>query len=386
MLWAKPILTSDQNAWRIRLMPLIDLIVGARPNFMKAAPVLRALQTHNKEALPEKQLNCRLIHTGQHYDTRMSEVFFSQLRIPEPDINLNVGSASHAKQVAGIMTAYETVILESGPDLCMVFGDVNSTIACAITAKKENIPVAHVEAGIRSGDRTMPEEINRIATDSITDWYFTTSLAAGANLLRAGATNEQIFFVGNTMIDTLLSQIGRARPPILTRFNTPEPGSYFLLTLHRPTNVDDLDHLSGILSSIGESAPEVNIFFPVHPRSIKQIESLASIPNNIILIEPQPYLEFIWLLRNTKAIITDSGGITEEATVLGVPCITMRDSTERPETITLGTNELVGSSPEHLRRAIDRVRAGQWKKASIPEKWDGKSGERIALHIRELLA
>ena len=361
---------------------LVDIVAGARPNFMKIAPVIRSI-----EVLRDKgaALRYRLVHTGQHYDDRMSKDFFIQLGIPDPDVNLGVGSGTQAVQTAAIMTRYEELLMETPSDLCLVVGDVTSTMACSITAQKLWIPVAHVEGGIRSGDWTMPEEINRMVTDAITNYFFTTSEVANANLRRSGVPDDRIFFVGNTMIDTLLYNMDRLCPPPFWGEMGLQPGEYFAVTLHRPANVDGLDQLESMLTAIGEGCRDSQVVFPVHPRTAGTLKDLNGLPGNIRLVEPQPYLEFNYLVRHAKAVITDSGGITEEATVMGVPCMTLRDTTERPETITIGTNELIGTDPARLKPALDRLFAGQWKKGGIPEKWDGKTGERIASILVELL-
>lgn len=361
---------------------LIDIIAGARPNFMKVAAVIRALDAHRQQG---GHLRYRLVHTGQHYDARMSGDFFEQLGIPEPDANLEVGSGTQAEQTAAIMVRYEKLLMESPSALCMVVGDVNSTMACAITAQKLCIPVAHVEAGIRSGDWTMPEEINRMVTDAISNYFFTTSEIANANLRRAGVAESRIFFVGNTMIDTLLANLSRLRPPSFFAEMGLEPGGYFVTTLHRPANVDRGDAFARLLSAIGAATRGLPVIFPVHPRTAKTLRELPGFPTNIRLVEPQPYLEFNWLVKHAKAVITDSGGVTEETTVMGIPCLTLRDSTERPETVTIGTNELLGTDPANIAPAMDRLFSGQWKKGGIPPLWDGRAGERIVeILAREL--
>ena len=362
--------------------PLIDIIAGARPNFMKIAPILRAIAQRQAAGSP---LRTRLVHTGQHYDARMSGDFFTQLGIPLPDVNLEVGSGTQAEQTAGIMTKYERLLLDARSDLCLVVGDVTSTMACAISAQKLRVPVAHVEAGIRSGDWTMPEEINRLVTDSITNWYFTTSEVANRNLRAAGARDEQIHFVGNTMIDTLLANLDRLRPPAFWAEVGLQPGGYFVMTLHRPANVDDAAGFAKLIAAVGEAVRGLPVVFPVHPRTAKTLAALPNRPAGLMTVEPQPYLEFNHLVRHAKGVITDSGGITEETTVLGIPCITLRDSTERPETVTVGTNELIGTDPAALKPALDRLFAGQWKKGAIPELWDGRTGERIAEILERLL-
>jgi UDP-N-acetylglucosamine 2-epimerase (non-hydrolysing) len=361
---------------------LIDFIAGARPNFMKIASVVRAIKSRE---LAGGKLCYRLVHTGQHYDDNMSGAFFEQLGIPKPDVNLEVGSGTQAEQTAAIMIGYERLLLENRSDLCLVVGDVTSTMACAITAQKLCIPVAHVEGGIRSGDWTMPEEINRMVTDSITNYFFTTSETANENLARSGVPKERVFFVGNTMIDTLLINIERLKEPSLWEDLGLAKGDYFVITLHRPANVDRGDDFIKLLRAIGEGARGKPVIFPVHPRSSKSLEQVEGIPKNIFLTEPQSYLEFNYLVKHAKAVITDSGGITEEATVMGIPCMTLRDNTERPETITVGTNELVGTDPDALKPFLDRLFAGEWKEGGIPEKWDGVTGERIVAELERIL-
>jgi UDP-N-acetylglucosamine 2-epimerase (non-hydrolysing) len=363
-------------------MPLVDIVAGARPNFMKIAPIIRALEAHKRAG---GALDYRLVHTGQHYDARMSGEFFTQLGIPAPDVNLEVGSGSHAEQTAGIMVAYERLLREAKSDACLVVGDVTSTMSCAITAQKLHIPVAHVEAGIRSGDWTMPEEINRLVTDSITNWFFTTSEFANASLRRSGVEEERIHFVGNTMIDTLIANLDRLLPPAFWPELGLAAGEYFLVTLHRPANVDAVESCGAMIDAISRGAGDRTVVFPVHPRTRKTLDRLDAIPGNVFLTDPQPYLEFIYLVRNAAGVVTDSGGITEEATYLGIPCLTLRDSTERPETIEIGTNELIGTDPAALPPAMERVRRGAWKTGGIPEKWDGRAGERIVSILAELL-
>lgn len=361
---------------------LVDIIAGARPNFMKIAPIIKALEARKAEGGP---LRYRLVHTGQHYDPRMSGDFFEQLGIPEPDVNLEVGSGTQAEQAAGIMVGYEALLLRERSDLCLVVGDVTSTMACAIAAQKLHVPVAHVEAGIRSGDWGMPEEINRMVTDAITNWFFTTSEVANANLRTAGVGEERIFFVGNTMIDTLLGNMDRLRAPAFVEELGLEPGGYFVLTLHRPSNVDATGPFAALLAAIAEGTRGLPVVFPVHPRTARTLRELPDFPDSIHLVDPQPYLEFNWLVKHTKAVITDSGGITEETTVMGVPCMTLRDSTERPETVTIGTNELLGTDPAALQPALDRLFAGEWKKGGIPQLWDGQTAVRIVRELDRLL-
>ena len=351
--------------------PRIDIIAGARPNFMKIAPIIKAIEARRG------RIGYRLVHTGQHYDAKMSGDFFEQLGIPHPHVNLEVGSGTQAEQTAGIMTRYERLLLDDRSDMCLVVGDVTSTMACAIAAQKLCVPVSHVEAGIRSGDWTMPEEINRMVTDSITNHFFTTSEVANSNLRRAGIADERIHFVGNTMIDTLLANMDRLRPPAFWDGAGLRPGGYFVLTMHRPANVDSPEGFQRMLSAIAAATRGMPVVFPVHPRTAKTIRGFASLPPSFVLVDPQPYLEFNYMVRHAKAVLTDSGGITEETTVMGVPCITMRTSTERPETVTVGTNELIGTDPAAIGPAVDRLFAGAWKKGAIPEKWDGRTSERI---------
>lgn len=360
---------------------LIDIIAGARPNFMKIAPIIRAIEARRSAG---SRLRYRLVHTGQHYDRRMSGDFFEQLGIPEPHVNLEVGSGTQGEQTAGIMIGYERLLLRERAALCLVVGDVTSTMACAIAAQKLHVPVAHVEAGIRSGDWTMPEEVNRLVTDSISNWFFTTSEVANTNLLRAGAAPGSIFFVGNTMIDTLLANLPKLREPAFWRELGLSPQGYFVMTLHRPANVDEPVAFARLLAAVSEAVRGMPVVFPVHPRTAKTLAGLT-VPAAIRPVEPQPYLEFNHLVRHARGVITDSGGVTEETTVLGVPCVTLRDTTERPETVTVGTNELVGTDPSRLKPHLDRLFAGHWKRGAIPEKWDGRTGERIALELERLL-
>ena len=356
---------------------LIDIIAGTRPNFVKIAPILNAIRADSIEY--------RLIHTGQHYDRRLSGDFFEELGIPNPDVNLGVGSGTQGEQTAAIMLGYEKVLLDRRPELCLVVGDVTSTMACAITAQKLTVPVAHVEAGIRSGDWGMPEEINRMVTDSITNYFFTTSEVANENLRRSGVAEDRIHFVGNTMIDTLLANESRFRQPAAwSRFGLEAKG-YFVVTLHRPANVDQEHRLARLLEGIVRGAQGMPVIFPVHPRTAKVLEAVELEFPDLRFVEPLSYLEFNYLVKHSKAVITDSGGITEETTVMGVPCMTLRDSTERPETVTVGTNELLGTDPSALEPAFERLFAGEWKKGGIPEKWDGKTAERIVAILEKAL-
>ncbi|MCC5915678.1 MAG: UDP-N-acetylglucosamine 2-epimerase (non-hydrolyzing) [Balneolaceae bacterium] len=367
---------------------LIDIIAGARPNFMKIAPIIREIERVNKKnglkEGDESYIGYRLIHTGQHYDKNMSGTFFEQLGIPEPHLNLESGSGSQAEQTGRIMTRYESVLNEKRSDLCIVVGDVTSTMACSITAKKMGVRIAHVEGGIRSRDWTMPEEINRVATDSITDYFFTTSEAANKNLSSEGVSSDRIFFVGNTMIDTLLYNLDRLKKPAIVDSESLKEGSYFVMTLHRPANVDEEKKLKDLIENIATGTGGEKIIFPVHPRTRNILDGLGIAHDNLIYSDPLGYLEFIWLVKHARAVITDSGGITEETTVLGVPCLTLRDNTERPETVTLGTNELIGTDPDAIKPALQRLMGGNWKEGGIPELWDGKTAERIVSAISEL--
>jgi len=354
-------------------------VVGARPNFMKMAPLIEAMNRY-----PERIVHL-LVHTGQHYDRRMSQAFFDDLGMPVPDIDLGIGSGSHAEQTGKIMIAFEKVCEERQPDLVVVVGDVNSTMACTITAKKLGIKVAHVEAGLRSRDMTMPEEINRLCTDVLCDYLFTTDRLADRNLEREGVLPERIFFVGNVMIDTLLKHRAlSARLGLLEQYGL-QPGSYATLTLHRPSNVDDPAILQGILEALTEIARELPIVFPIHPRTRKMAEQFGlsryftSGPQvkGIWVTEPLGYLEFLHLNMHAKLVLTDSGGLQEETTVLGIPCITLRHNTERPITCEVGTNILVGNDPAAIFAAARSVLAGQAVSGRVPELWDGRAAERI---------
>ncbi len=354
-------------------------IVGARPNFMKMAPIIEAMNRY-----PD-QIEHLLVHTGQHYDKKMSKSFFNDLGMPKPDMDLEVGPGSHAEQTAKIMVAFEKVCLAEKPDLVIVVGDVNSTMACAITAKKLGIKVAHVEAGLRSRDMDMPEEINRLCTDVLCDYLFTTDHYANENLAQEGVADEKIIFVGNVMIDTLLKHKQMAsRLDVAARLCLNQ-GEYAMLTMHRPSNVDNKVTLEGILqalSTIGKSLPVV---FPIHPRTRKMAEQFGLMHyfndgeqvEGIWLTEPLGYLEFLHLNMYAKMVLTDSGGIQEETALLGVPCITMRHNTERPITCDVGTNTIVGNDPEKILSAAQMVLDGQCRKGGIPEKWDGHTAERI---------
>lgn len=353
---------------------LIDLIAGARPNFMKIAPITHAIQ---KAQLNGKNIQFRLIHTGQHYDKNMSDSFFEQLNIPMPDINLGAGGGTQAEQTAAIMIGYEKLLAEKKPNLCIVVGDVTSTMACAITAQKLHVKVAHVEAGIRSGDWSMPEEINRMVTDSITNYFFTTTVMAGENLKKSGINDDRIFFVGNTMIDTLLKNRTRfVKPAIWDSVNLSEQ-AYIVMTLHRPANVDEGNKLKELIAEIIKHSKGLPLIFPVHPRTAKILDNLGIRDPQMHLIEPLSYLEFNYLVEKAKAVITDSGGITEETTVMGVPCITLRDNTERPETVTIGTNKLIGTNPNTIGPNMKILFDNEWQIGGVPDLWDGKTSERI---------
>lgn len=349
-------------------------VVGARPNFMKAAPVLRALAAH-------ADVRQTLVHTGQHYDPAMSDVFFQQLQMPVPDCNLGVGSGTHAQQTAAVMIAFEPVLLERKPDLVLVYGDVNSTMAVAMVCSKLGVRVGHVEAGLRSRDRTMPEEINRVITDQLSDLLFTPSDDGNENLIREGIDESKIHLVGNVMIDTLVRLLPQAEHQVPVDVESP----YALVTLHRPSNVDDLPWLRDVLATLSELSQNFTVVFPVHPRTRQRIAALgpvASLNGRLRLIDPLPYLDFLAMQMRALMVITDSGGIQEESTYLGVPCITVRENTERPVTVRKGTNRLVGRDFEMLRRvASDILRDSSERRSSarcqIPF-WDGHAAERIA--------
>jgi len=351
----------------------IACIVGARPNFVKIAPILAACGR-----TPE--VRARLIHTGQHYDLEMSEAFFRNLEIPAPHVNLGVRSGSAVAQLAGIMQALEPALLREQPHMVLVVGDVNSTLAGALAAVKLGLPVAHVEAGLRSFDRTMPEEINRVLTDAVCDPLFTTEPSANENLAREGIPADRVHFVGNVMIDTLIRYRERAeRSPILETLGL-RPGGYAALTLHRPSNVDDPRVLGRLLGALARIQAEVPVVFPVHPRTRRGLEAVngrqPALPG-LRLTDPLPYLDFVCLMANARCVLTDSGGIQEETTALGVPCLTLRTTTERPVTVTQGTNRIVGADPEKIQAAWELVRQDRWPAGRLPDLWDGKAAERI---------
>ncbi len=356
----------------------IILVGGARPNFMKIAPVYF-------ELLKYKNFKPIIVHTGQHYDSQMSAFFFRDLGLPKPDVYLGVGSASHAVQTACIMERFEPVLINEKPELLLVVGDVNSTVACALTAVKMGIKVGHIEAGLRSFDRSMPEEINRLLTDQISDFLFTTCLDANKNLLREGIAPEKIFFVGNTMIDSLLRHLALARKSEIKAQLGLIGVKFGILTLHRPSNVDDLNTLQRIMGAISRISSSIPIIFPVHPRTQKQLGQLNFLYYNekhkkgIRIIEPLGYLDFLSLLERASIVLTDSGGIQEETTILGIPCLTLRDNTERPITIREGTNRLVGTDPKRIEEeALRIIKKGlKRKRLKRPKYWDGRAGERI---------
>jgi UDP-N-acetylglucosamine 2-epimerase (non-hydrolysing) len=354
----------------------VFLIAGARPNFMKIAPIYR-------EALMIPEVDCRIVHTGQHYDREMSQSFFDDLDIPAPAFHLEAGSGSHAVQTAKIMVAFEEVCLKDRPDLVMVVGDVNSTLACSIVAKKLRIQVAHIEAGLRSFDPAMPEEINRMVTDAITDWFFVTEESGVANLRREGKPEDCIHFVGHVMIDNLLHQVKKLRDaqiPERVKALKREFGSekaYAFLTLHRPSNVDDKKTFMGIASALNEIANEMAIIFPVHPRTKKMIEAFhIRFSENIRLLSPLGFVESLFLWKDARVVLTDSGGLQEETTAIGVPCVTIRENTERPITVEMGTNVLAGTSREGILNAV-RQSPTKAITAAVPPLWDGRAAERI---------
>jgi UDP-N-acetylglucosamine 2-epimerase (non-hydrolysing) len=347
-------------------------IVGARPNFMKIAPIV-------EEMKKAPDLNGILVHTGQHYDEGMSDVFFRDLGIPVPDVHLGVGSGSHAEQTARVMVEFEKVCLREKPDLVVVVGDVNSTMACTIVAAKLLIPVAHVEAGLRSFDRTMPEEVNRLVTDALADILFTTSRDADDNLKREGVDPKKIHFVGNVMIDTLLKHRKKA-----SELKLDKPQRYALVTLHRPSNVDDPKVLGPILQALEEISRSIPVIFPIHPRTAKRVAEFGLSMNGIRTMDPLGYLEFLNLTSTATVVLTDSGGLQEETTILGVPCLTLRHNTERPVTITHGTNIMVGPDKGRILEAYRRISNGDWRPSGPPEYWDGNAAERIIRVIRAI--
>ena len=359
----------------------VTIVAGARPNFMKIAPIIEAITNKKKAGY---NIDYRLVHTGQHYDKNLSDTFFYELNIPFPDTNLEVKSGTQAEQTAAIMIGFEKELENHPCDLVIVVGDVTSTMACTIVAKKAGIDVAHVEAGIRSSDMNMPEEINRIVTDSLTDYFFITSSYANENLTNLGVSQEKIFFVGNVMIDTLLKNKSRFNAPEIWDELVLKKKSYIVMTLHRPSNVDEEQSLKALIAQITSLGKDYPIIFPVHPRTKKILEGLNFNFANLHYVDPLGYLSFNYLVENAFAVITDSGGITEETTVLDVPCITLRNSTERPETCDLGTNVLVGSDSKKIAVAFNTLLSGSWKKGSILELWDGNAANRIVDSLVEI--
>ena len=386
---------------------LITLIAGARPNFMKIAPLIKAIQAAEAAG---KDIHYRLVHTGRHYDKNMSDTFFEELGIPMPDVNLGCGGGTQAEQTANIMMAFEKDLMANPTDIVLVVGDVTSTMACSIVAKKLNTKVCHVEAGIRSWDLTMPEEINRMVTDALADYMFTTSEVANKNLVLSGCSLEnvpnsliassphrlpeegytfervkqRVWYVGNVMIDTLLANRSRFRKPEVYDALGLEEKQYVVMTMHRPANVDEEAHLKALMEHIITNVHGLPIIFPIHPRTAKIFynlwgneEQVKALFPNLHIVDPMGYLEFNYLVERAKVVVTDSGGITEETTVMGVPCITLRDNTECPETCTVGTNELIGTDPAAVKPALDLLFSGEWKKGAIPALWDGHTAERI---------
>ena len=363
-------------------------IVGARPNFMKIAPIADAILAQNSNS--QQKINHFIVHTGQHYDEKMSKLFFRDLGIPAPDINLGVGSGSHAAQTAEIMKRFEPVLLENQPDFLLVVGDVNSTIACALVGTKLGVKIVHVEAGLRSFDRSMPEEINRILTDAISDVLFITEPSGEKNLLKEGITRNKIHFVGNVMIDTLLKHLPRAeeKSTVLEELglkeNSGETCAYGVVTLHRPSNVDNPEALKSIVASLNAISERVKLIFPVHPRAKINMDKMGiSFSSGVKLTDPLGYLDFLKLMANSRLVLTDSGGIQEETTILGIPCLTMRENTERPITVEQGTNRLVGSDPDRIAPEAMRIIGNPLPKKAQPELWDGMAGSRIVRILLE---
>jgi UDP-N-acetylglucosamine 2-epimerase (non-hydrolysing) len=359
----------------------ITIIAGARPNFMKIAPIIHQIKVQQKLG---KRIEFRLVHTGQHYDKKLSGTFFEELNIPLPNVNLEVGSGSQATQTAAIMVAFEKELLANPADLVLVVGDVTSTMACTIVAKKLHTKVAHVEGGIRSFDMSMPEEINRMVTDSITDFFYVTSEIAIDNLKQIGIEDNAIIFVGNTMIDTLIANLDKLKKPEIFKYLNLAQKKYFVLTMHRPANVDEEIKLKEFIDEIIGSSKGLPILFPAHPRTKKILSRLNISGENLHIVEPLGYLEFNYLVKNSLAVITDSGGITEETTYMKIPCLTLRDNTERPETITIGTNKLVGTNPKKINNSLQKIFSGNWKSGEIPKFWDGKTSERIVDHLLKI--
>jgi UDP-N-acetylglucosamine 2-epimerase (non-hydrolysing) len=362
----------------------ILIVAGARPNFMKIAPIIRELR-HGSYPFEYK-----LVHTGQHYDKEMSDVFFEELEIPSPDYHLDVGSGSHAEQTAKVMVRFEEICLKDRPDLVMVVGDVNSTLACSIVAKKLGIKVAHVEAGLRSGDITMPEEVNRIVTDSISDYFFVTEKSGADHLLAEGKPKDRIHFVGHVMIDNLFHQVEKLSRQPETAFETnvfkQRHPSYGVVTLHRPSNVDNQETLAGIIRALAEVSTVLPLIFPIHPRTQANIRKFGlTIPDGIVTTKPLSYMAFLNLFKDARLVLTDSGGIQEETTALGIPCITLRENTERPITVEEGTNVIVGSDPERIVAEAKKALSGSGAAGKKPELWDGKASARILSILSDAL-
>jgi UDP-N-acetylglucosamine 2-epimerase (non-hydrolysing) len=358
-------------------------VVGARPNFMKVAPIVEEMKRRKREFTP------LVVHTGQHYDADMSDAFFRDLELPEPDVHLGVGSASHAAQTAAVMERFEPVVLQEQPDWVVVVGDVNSTLACALVCVKLGVKVAHVEAGLRSRDRTMPEEINRLLTDQIADLLFTPSADADENLINEGIAPERIRLVGNIMIDSLLGRVERAKQSTIRETLGVAGTDYAVLTLHRPSNVDTRENLAGIIDALAEISQRLPIVFPVHPRTRKTLDEfgfseLIKRSGNLRLVDPLGYLDFLQLFSGARIVLTDSGGIQEETTVLGIPCLTLRENTERPITIEMGTNQLVGRDPQKIIEAVRAALDGpSTNEHRVPPLWDGHTAERIVSSLLE---
>jgi UDP-N-acetylglucosamine 2-epimerase (non-hydrolysing) len=360
-------------------MPLLFLVAGARPNFMKIAPIVRALQAHGGLAF-------KIIHTGQHYDREMNDVFFEELGIPQPDIFMGAGGGSHSQQTAKIMVAFEELCQTEPPDAVLVVGDVNSTLACSIVAKKLNIPVAHVEAGLRSGDMTMPEEINRLVTDSISDWFFVTEPSGVSHLQREGKADSAIHYVGHVMVDNALYQAEKLSDADTSCFetsgfkaaSTANGGRYGVITLHRPSNVDSAEMMTRIAGALKEIAADLPLIFPVHPRTRGNLEKFGiDLGLNITLVGPQAYMAFLNLWKDAAVVLTDSGGLQEETTALGVPCVTIRENTERPVTVDEGSNVLAGTDPVRIVAETMKILRGEGKQGRRPHLWDGRAAVRI---------
>lgn len=367
-------------------MSKIISVVGARPNFMKVAPIHKAFQ---KSGVNHSGINHLICHTGQHYDEKMSRIFFDDLELPYPDFYLGVGSGSHAEQTAKVMIKFEKILMQEKPEVIIVVGDVNSTIACSLVASKLNVKVVHVEAGLRSFDRTMPEEINRLLTDSISDFLFVTEKSGITNLKKEGTADEKIYFVGNVMIDSLVQYLPKTENSEI--FNELQLGKneYILVTLHRPSNVDSGSFLSQLISTLNNLGQKEKIIFPVHPRTKKNLAELGleeNLSKNVILTDPIGYIDFLALTKNAGLVITDSGGIQEETTFLGVQCITVRENTERPVTVEIGTNQLIGTDLKKVEVAAMKVLKGEKKCGKIPELWDGKAAERIVKVLGQKIA